>query len=127
MSGQLHRMNICLLVTWLDGMCSVPDTEAAIRTLRHGGAMGHTTVVAAPAGAPLGERFAALSAAAALGERIRDAGGNALVVLDDISCMVCRQPRPNPGCPRKALAKRTWARLKPLHPISAQHKCGRRC
>ena len=75
-----------------------------MRALRHGGAMGHTTVVAAPAGAPLGERFAALSAAAALGERIRDAGGHALVVLDDISCMVFPQPRSDaPGCPGRRL------------------------
>jgi len=50
--------------------------------------MSHTAVVAAGAGAPLGERFSALSAALALGERTRDAGGHALVVLDDISCMV---------------------------------------
>ncbi len=50
--------------------------------------MSHTAVVAASAGAPLGERFSALSAALALGERTRDAGGHALVVLDDISCMV---------------------------------------
>ena len=50
--------------------------------------MAHTTVVAATAGAPLGERFAALSAAVTLGERVRNAGGHALVVLDDISCMV---------------------------------------
>ena len=71
---------------------STPETEAVVRTLRQGGAMGHTTVVAAPAGAPLGERFAALSAAAALGERVRDAGGHALVVLDDISCMVPPKP-----------------------------------
>ncbi|KAK9824846.1 hypothetical protein WJX81_006563 [Elliptochloris bilobata] len=67
---------------------STPETEAAVATLRRGGAMAHTTVVAASAGAPLGERFAALSAAAALGERVRDVGGHALVVLDDISCMV---------------------------------------
>ena len=50
--------------------------------------MAHTTVVAATAVAPLGERVAALSAAVTLGERVRDAGGHALVVLDDISCMV---------------------------------------
>ena len=77
-----------------------------MKTLRQGGAMGHTTVVAAPAGATLGERFAALSTAAALGERIRDAGGHALVVLDDISCMVAPTPR-SPCAPSIKFASTT--------------------
>ena len=56
--------------------------------LRRKDAMGYTTVVAAPAGASLGERYAAIASACALGERTRDQGGHALVVLDDLSCMV---------------------------------------
>lgn len=50
--------------------------------------MGYTTVVAAPEGASLGERYATIATAAALGERVRDQGGHALVVIDDLACMV---------------------------------------
>ena len=42
----------------------------------------------ARAGTPLGQRYAALCTACSIAERVRDAGGHALVVLDDISCMV---------------------------------------
>ncbi len=40
------------------------------------------------AGTPLGQRYAALCTACSIAERVRDNGGHALVVLDDISCMV---------------------------------------
>jgi len=40
------------------------------------------------AGTPLGQRYAALCTACSIAERVRDSGGHALVVLDDISCMV---------------------------------------
>ena len=56
--------------------------------LRRKEAMGYTTVVAAPEGASLGERYATIATAAALGERVRDQGGHALVVIDDLACMV---------------------------------------
>jgi F0F1-type ATP synthase alpha subunit len=46
--------------------------------------------VAASAGTPLGHRYAALCTACSIAERVRDDGGHALVVLDDISCMVRR-------------------------------------
>jgi F0F1-type ATP synthase alpha subunit len=35
--------------------------------------------------APLGTKLATMMAAAAAGERVRDEGGHALVILDDIS------------------------------------------
>ena len=40
------------------------------------------------AGAPLGQRYAALCAACSMGEHTRDGGAHSLVVLDDVSCMV---------------------------------------
>lgn len=42
-------------------------------------------VVVASEEAPLGEQYAALAAACSLGEQVRDSGGHALVVLDDVS------------------------------------------
>ena len=62
--------------------------------------MSYTTVVTAAEGASLGECYATIAAAAALGERTRDQGGHALVVIDDLACMVRRHslqhdpPRP---------------------------------
>ena len=56
--------------------------------LRRKDAMAFTTVVAAPENASLGERYATIATAAALGERVRDQGGHALVVIDDLACMV---------------------------------------
>ena len=62
--------------------------DATVAMLGRKDALGYTTVVAAPAGASLGERYAAVALAAALGERARDAGGHALIVIDDLACMV---------------------------------------
>jgi F0F1-type ATP synthase alpha subunit len=93
--------------------CSEEDIEAATALLRRKDAMTYTTVVAAPGAASLGERYAAVSAACSLGERVRDRGGHALVVIDDLACMV-----------RDALLKlavRTWPALwDPLHVLSMQ-------
>ncbi|GBF87937.1 ATP synthase subunit alpha [Raphidocelis subcapitata] len=58
---------------------------AAVETLDHGGVLQNTAVFAAPPGADAGAKLATLFAAAAAGERIRDEGGHALVVMDDIS------------------------------------------
>jgi len=64
------------------------DGDAAAASLARAGALPRATVVAARAGAPLGERFAALAAATAIAERARDSGGHALLVLDDASSAV---------------------------------------
>ena len=56
--------------------------------LKQAGAMQHTTVVAAPEGCGLGERYAALCSALSIAERARDQGGHSFVILDDISIMV---------------------------------------
>jgi F0F1-type ATP synthase alpha subunit len=47
----------------------------------------NVTVFASPPTAPLGERLATLCAACAAAERVRDKGGHALVVLDDVSAL----------------------------------------
>ena len=59
-----------------------------VADLGRAGAMRNTTVVSAPEGCGLGERYAALCSALSMGEKVRDQGGHSFVVLDDISCMV---------------------------------------
>ena len=71
--------------------CSSAKVEEAAALLRRKDAMAFTTVVAAPEDASLGERYATIATAAALGERVRDQGGHALVVIDDLACMVSTQ------------------------------------
>ena len=63
-----------------------------MRLLRMKGALGNTTVVAALPTASLGHKVATLASALALGERMRDVGGHAIVVLDDITAMVRGKP-----------------------------------
>lgn len=50
--------------------------------------MEYTTVVGVTAERPLGEQYAAMLMACCVGEAERDAGGHALVVVNDISPMV---------------------------------------
>ncbi len=47
--------------------------------------MSHVSIIAALPTACNGERYAAVSAACAVGERVRDEGGHALVLLDDLA------------------------------------------
>ena len=58
-------------------------------TLRRKGAMAHTTVVTALPGSSPAQRFVAICTALAFAERVRSLGDHALVVLDDLTCMVC--------------------------------------
>ena len=53
--------------------------------------MAHTTVIAPPPGSSLVQRFVAICTAIAFAERVRSMGDHALVVLDDITCMVRMQ------------------------------------
>lgn len=69
-------------------VCSAEEVEATVAMLRRKDAMAYTTVVAATKDASLGERYAAVSSACSLGERVRDQGGHALVIIDDLACMV---------------------------------------
>lgn len=67
---------------------SQEEVNSIVADLGNAGAMRHTTVVSAPAGCGLGERYAALCSALSIAEKVRDQGGHSFVVLDDISCMV---------------------------------------
>ncbi|GFR41699.1 hypothetical protein Agub_g2446, partial [Astrephomene gubernaculifera] len=60
------------------------EVQSIISQLRSSGALPSTAVVAAPEGSPLGHQLAATCCACAIGERIRDEGGHALVVVDDL-------------------------------------------
>ena len=71
---------------------SQEEQERTMRLLRMKGALGNTTMVAALPSASLGHKVATLASALALGERTRDAGGHAIVVLDDITAMVRGKP-----------------------------------
>ncbi|PNW77022.1 hypothetical protein CHLRE_10g419050v5 [Chlamydomonas reinhardtii] len=63
-----------------------PDSEvqAIVSELRSSGALANTAVVTAGESAPLAHQYAAMCAACSIGERVRDEGGHALVVVDDI-------------------------------------------
>ena len=67
---------------------SQQEVDSLVADLQQAGAMQHTTVVAAPKGCGLGERYAALCSALSIAERVRDQGGHSFVILDDISIMV---------------------------------------
>ena len=67
---------------------SQEEVEACVEVLRAGGALPYTTVVVAKQGCSLGERYAAACYACSIGEYARDSGRPALVVLDDLACMV---------------------------------------
>ena len=67
---------------------SQDEVEACVEVLRAGGALPYTTIVVAKQGCSLGERYAAACYACSIGEYARDSGRPALVVLDDLACMV---------------------------------------
>ena len=82
-------------------MHSQEEVDGIVADLGKAGAMRNTTVVSAPHGCGLGERYAALCSALSMGEKVRDQGGHSFVVLDDISCMVgsrCSDMRACPCC-----------------------------
>lgn len=68
--------------------CAPAELEARIGTLRAAGGLPHVTVVAAEPGAPRAQQYAALCAAMAVGEAVRDSGGHAVVLGDSAECMV---------------------------------------
>lgn len=68
--------------------CSSEQLRGTVEQLKAHGCMEYTTVVAATADRPLGEQYAAMLAACSIAEATRDAGGHALVVLNDVSVMV---------------------------------------
>lgn len=68
--------------------CSAEQLERTVAQLKAHGCMEYTTVVAATADRPLGQQYAAMLTACSIAEATRDAGGHALVVLNDVSVMV---------------------------------------
>ena len=83
-----HHLADMLLTQSLACVISQQEVDSIAADLAQAGAMRHTTVISAPQGCGLGERYAALCSALSLGEKVRDQGGHSFVVLDDISCMV---------------------------------------
>ncbi|KAJ9515099.1 hypothetical protein QJQ45_028891, partial [Haematococcus lacustris] len=91
-SGQQQLVEDCLLGQRGTGVrCVYASTQrplhelSALRgRLAAAGALEHCCLMAAAPQAPLGEKYAALCAALAVGERVRDRGGHCLVVLDDL-------------------------------------------
>lgn len=91
-SGQQQLVEDCLLGQRGTGVRCVyastqrplPELSALRGRLASGGALEHCCIMAAAPQAPLGEKYAALCAALAVGERVRDRGGHCLVVLDDL-------------------------------------------
>jgi len=65
----------------------LPEVRALVGRLAGAGALANTAVVVAPPDAPVGVKFATLCTAMAIGERVRDRGGHALVVADDLAAM----------------------------------------
>ena len=68
--------------------CSPDQLAGTVAQLRAHGCMDYTTVVAATADRALGEQYAAMLTACSIAEAVRDEGGHALVVLNDVSVMV---------------------------------------
>jgi F-type H+-transporting ATPase subunit alpha len=68
--------------------CTGDQLSRTVAQLEEHKAMGYTTVVAAPSDRSLGEQYAAMLTACSMAEAVRDAGGHALVVLNDVSVAV---------------------------------------
>lgn len=103
LAGPEHQRQSDLMVSLLANQASLPDrvhTVYACTTatadelndrvdrLKQSGALTRGTVVSASADASLGERYAAVCSAVALGEAVRDRGGHALVAIDSLECVV---------------------------------------
>jgi F-type H+-transporting ATPase subunit alpha len=68
--------------------CTSDQLSRTVAQLEEHRAMGYTTVIAAPSDRSLGEQYAAMLTACSMAEAVRDAGGHALVVLNDVSVAV---------------------------------------
>ena len=77
-----------LRVVYVATGCSQEEIDQRVDRLRQSGALAHCTVVAAPSTVTAAQQYAALCAGVAIGERARDEGGKAVVLLDSAECMV---------------------------------------
>lgn len=77
-----------LRVVYVAAGCTQDDIDQRVERLRASGALEYCTVVAAPDTVPVAQQYAALCAGVAIGERVRDKGGKAVVLLDSAECMV---------------------------------------
>jgi F-type H+-transporting ATPase subunit alpha len=75
-------------VVYVAAGCTQDEINQRVDRLRTSGALANCTIVAAPDSVPLAQQYAALCAGVAIGERVRDAGGKAVVLLDTAECIV---------------------------------------
>ena len=68
--------------------CSKEQLKDTLRELEQTGCMEYTTVVAATEDRGLGEQYAAICYAASIAERVRDEGGDSLVVFNTVEALV---------------------------------------
>lgn len=68
--------------------CTEQQLDETVRELEQTGCMAYTTVVAATDGCSVGEQYAAICYAASIAERVRDEGGDSLVVYNTVEAMV---------------------------------------
>jgi F0F1-type ATP synthase alpha subunit len=68
--------------------CSKEQVAETIRALERSGCMAYTTVIVATEDRGLGEQYAAICYAASLAERVRDEGGDSLVVFNTVEALV---------------------------------------
>ena len=68
--------------------CSKEQLAETLRELEQSGCMEHTTVVVATDDRGLGEQYAAICYAASIAERVRDEGGDSLVVFNTVEALV---------------------------------------
>lgn len=68
--------------------CSAGQLAETVRELERTGCMAYTTVVAATDACSVGEQYAAICYAASIAERVRDEGGDSLVVFNTVEALV---------------------------------------
>jgi trimeric autotransporter adhesin len=65
--------------------CSVSAAKNAVKSLRDSGALHNTAVIVSTANEPCGAQYMSIFTGLALGESIRDSGGRALVIVDNLT------------------------------------------
>ena len=65
--------------------CSVSAAKAAVKSLRDSGSLHNTAVVVSTANEPCGAQYMSIFTGLAIGESIRDTGGRAVVIVDNLT------------------------------------------